>query len=174
MILALEEAKRKLLDLRSVVKELGEQLHIEDAKERAAELERETMVQNFWDDAEKSSKKLQLIKQLKDNIEEYDSLESRLEDALTLCEMAIEVGDEDSVEEAAPRVSDGLGQGMTVVGMDEKKTALTPQIGRRGGEEDVLLLGILALLLGDGGFGLGGDKARGDVLLYLLLLLVCG
>ena len=80
---------------------------------------------------------------------------------------------EESVE-AAPRVSDGLGQGMTAVGMDEKKTALTPQIGRRGGEEDVLLLGILALLLGDGGFGFGGDKARGDVLLYLLLLLVCG
>ena len=99
MILALEEAKRKLLELRSVVRELGYQLHIEEAKERAAELERETMVQNFWDDAEKSSKKLQQIKQLKDNIEQYDSLESRLEDALTLCEMAIEVGDEDSVEE---------------------------------------------------------------------------
>ena len=99
MILALEEAKRKLIELRSVVKELGSQLRIEEAKERAAELERETMVQNFWDDAEKSSKKLQLIKQLKDNIEQYDSLESRLEDALALCEMAIEEGDEDSVEE---------------------------------------------------------------------------
>ena len=81
---------------------------------------------------------------------------------------------EDSVEEAASRVPEGSEQGMTAVGMDEKKTALTPQIGRRGGEEDVLLLGILALLLGDGGFGFGGDKARGDVLLYLLLLLVCG
>ena len=81
---------------------------------------------------------------------------------------------EESVEEAAPRVPEGSGQGMTAVGMDEKKTALTPQIGRRGGEEDVLLLGILVLLLGDGGFGFGGDKARGDVLLYLLLLLVCG
>ena len=64
MILALEEAKRKLLELRSVVRELGYQLHIEEAKERAAELERETMVQNFWDDAEKSSKKLQQIKHL--------------------------------------------------------------------------------------------------------------
>ena len=72
------------------------------------------------------------------------------------------------------RVSDGSGQEMTAPGTDEKKTAPVPLIGRRGGEEDVLLLGILVLLLGDGGFGFGGDKGRGDVLLYLLLLLVCG
>ena len=72
------------------------------------------------------------------------------------------------------RVSDGSGQEMTALGTDEKKTAPVPLIGRRGGEEDVLLLGILVLLLGDGGFGFGGDKGRGDVLLYLLLLLVCG
>ena len=78
MIIALEEAKRKLNELRSVVRELGEQLHIEDAKMRAQELERETMVQNFWDDAEKSSKKLQLIKQLKDSVDSYDELGNRL------------------------------------------------------------------------------------------------
>ena len=99
MIIALEEAKRKLNELRSVVRELGEQLHIEDAKMRAQELERETMVQNFWDDAEKSSKKLQLIKQLKDSVDSYDELGNRLEDALALCEMAIEENDESSVEE---------------------------------------------------------------------------
>ena len=99
MIIALEEAKRKLLELRSVVAELGLQLRIDEARERAQELERETMVQNFWEDAEKSSKKLQEIKQLKDAIESYESLISKLEDALALCEMAIEENDEDSVEE---------------------------------------------------------------------------
>ena len=99
MIVALEEAKRKLGELHAVVEELGNQLRIEEAKERAADLERETMVQDFWNDAEKSSKKLQEIKQLKDKIESYEALISKLEDTETLCEMAIEAGDEDSVDE---------------------------------------------------------------------------
>ena len=59
MIIALDEAKRRLLDMEEILQELGNQLRIEEAKERAAELERETMVENFWNDAEKSSKKLQ-------------------------------------------------------------------------------------------------------------------
>ena len=54
MIVALEEAKRKLIDLRDILTELGSQLRIEEAKERAADLERETLVQDFWNDAEKS------------------------------------------------------------------------------------------------------------------------
>ena len=99
MIVALEESKRKLISLRDILKELGNQLRIEEAKERAAELERETMVQDFWNDAEKSSKKLQEIKQLKDKVESYEDLIARLEDAYALCEMAIEANDEDSVEE---------------------------------------------------------------------------
>ncbi|MBQ7315471.1 MAG: peptide chain release factor 2 [Clostridia bacterium] len=99
MILALEESKRTLLELRAVVEELGHQLRIEEARERATELERETMVENFWNDAEASSRKLQTIKQLKDTVESYESLTARLEDTLTLCEMAIEENDESSVDE---------------------------------------------------------------------------
>ncbi len=99
MIVALEEAKRRLTSMEDVIKELGNQLRIEEARERAAELERETMVQDFWNDAEKSSKKLQEIKQLKDKVESYEALAMKLEDTLTLCEMAIEENDESSVEE---------------------------------------------------------------------------
>ena len=99
MIVALEEAKRKLVALEDVVAELGNQLRIDEAKERAAELERETLVQDFWNDAEKSSKKLREIKQLKDKYESYEALVAKLEDTYTLCEMAIEMNDEDSVEE---------------------------------------------------------------------------
>ena len=99
MIVALEEAKRRLVAMEDVVKELGNQLRIEEARERSAELERETMVQDFWNDAEKSSKKLQEIKQLKDKVESYEELCTKLEDTLMLCEMAIEENDESSVEE---------------------------------------------------------------------------
>ena len=99
MIVALEESKRRLVALEDVLKELGNQLRIEEARERAADLERETQVQDFWADADKSSKKLREIKQLKDKVESYEELRSRLEDAYALCEMAIEASDEDSVEE---------------------------------------------------------------------------
>ena len=99
MIVALEEAKRRLVALEDVLVELGNQLRIDEAKEKAADLERETMVQDFWNDAEKSSKKLREIKQLKDKVESYEELVSRLEDATVLCEMAIEANDEDSAEE---------------------------------------------------------------------------
>ncbi len=99
MIVALEEAKRRLVAMEDVIKELGNQLRIEEARERAAELERETLVQDFWNDAEKSSKKLQEIKQLKDKVESYEALSTKLEDTLMLCEMAIEENDESSVEE---------------------------------------------------------------------------
>ena len=99
MIVALDEAKRKLTALEDVLAELKNQLRIDEAKERCADLERETMVQDFWNDAEKSSKKLQEIKQLKDKVESYEALVMKLEDTYTLCEMAIEENDEDSVEE---------------------------------------------------------------------------
>jgi len=99
MIVALEEAKRKLIALEDILRELGSQLRIDEAKEKAQDLERETMVQDFWNDAEKSSKKLREIKQLKDKVESYEELVARLEDATVLCEMAIEANDEDSAEE---------------------------------------------------------------------------
>ncbi len=99
MIVALEEAKRRLVALYDVVGELKSQLRIEETKERCAELERETLVQDFWNDAEKSSKKLQEIKQLKDKYESYEALVARLDDAFTLCEMAIEAEDDGSVDE---------------------------------------------------------------------------
>ena len=99
MIVALEEAKRKLSALVEVVEELGNQLRIEEAKERANELERETLIQDFWSDAEKSSKVLREIKQLKDKVESYGELCAKLEDTMMLCDMAIDAGDEESVDE---------------------------------------------------------------------------
>ncbi len=99
MIVALEEAKRRLVAMEDVIAELGNQLKIEESAERAAELERETLVENFWADAEKSSQKLREIKQLKDKVESYRDLAAKLEDTLVLCEMAIEENDEGSVDE---------------------------------------------------------------------------
>ena len=99
LIVELEDAKQKLVALRTNVKELHSALRIEALAGEAEELEQHTLNPNFWGDTARSSKILQEIKQKKDTIEEYESLAARLEDAIALCEMAIEESDEGSVEE---------------------------------------------------------------------------
>ena len=99
MIIALEEAKYKLQNLRTDLDELGSSLRIDELRENVVSLEAQTMAENFWGDQENSSKILQTIKQTKDKIEAYEALCAKLEDAITLAEVAIEEQDESYIEE---------------------------------------------------------------------------
>ena len=99
LIIALENARRELIEMRTKVKDLGSALRIEDLANRVAELEQKTSDPAFWNDQENSSKVLQELKQSKDTIEEYEALCARLEDAIALAELAIETEDESCVEE---------------------------------------------------------------------------
>ena len=99
MIVALEDAKYKLVGMREKIVELGSALRIDDLRAVADELDKQTLDPDFWSNQENSSKVLQKIKQTKYTIEDYDKLCSRLEDAITLAEMAIEENDEAYVEE---------------------------------------------------------------------------
>ena len=90
MIVALEDAKYKLIGMREKIVELGSALRIDDLRAVADELDKQTLDPDFWSNQENSSKVLQKIKQTKYTIEDYDKLCSRLEDAITLSEMAIE------------------------------------------------------------------------------------
>lgn len=99
MIVALEEAKYKLIGLRGSVEELGSALRIDETKEKLKDLEAQTQSPDFWNSAEKSSKVLQIIKQGQDKVESYEKLCARLEDAIALAEMAIEENDDSFLEE---------------------------------------------------------------------------
>lgn len=99
MIIALEEAKLKLVALRADIKELGHALRIDDLKSKAEELEAQTLDPNFWSNPDKANKITQTIKQSRDTIDDYEKLCSRLEDAIALAEMAIEEEDNDSTDE---------------------------------------------------------------------------
>ncbi len=99
MIVALEEAKYSLNEQRAKIIELGSALRIEEISAEAAKLEKLTYAEDFWNDQENSSKILQQVKQLKDKIEAFEKLSQKLEDAITLAEMAIEENDESYVEE---------------------------------------------------------------------------
>ena len=110
LIVALEEAKYSLNEQRAKIKELGSALRIEELRERAADLDKQTYAEDFWNDQENSSKVLQQAKQLKDKIEAYEKLAQRLEDAITLAEMAIEESDESCV----PEVQNELAEIMSI------------------------------------------------------------
>lgn len=99
LIVALEEAKYQLTGMRSVLKELGSALRIEETKEKLKDLEAQTAAPDFWNDTDHSSKVLQVVKQAQDKVEGYERLCARLEDAIALAEMAIEENDESFVEE---------------------------------------------------------------------------
>ena len=99
MIIALEEAKYKLVGMRAEIKELGSALRIEELRALAKELDEQTLDPDFWSNQENSSKVLQKVKQTKDTIESYEALAARLEDAITLAEMAIEENEEGYIEE---------------------------------------------------------------------------
>ena len=99
MIVALEDAKYKLLGMRESIAELGSALRIEETKELLFDLEAQTQAPDFWNSSEKSSKVLQTIKQGQDKVAGYEKLCARLEDAIALAEMAIEENDESYVEE---------------------------------------------------------------------------
>ncbi len=106
MIVALEEARFSLLEQRGKVAELGNALRIDELRINAEELEKQTYAEDFWNDQENSGKILQQVKQLKDKIEAYDKLAQKLEDAITLAEMAIEESDESCVEEVQSELAD--------------------------------------------------------------------
>ena len=106
MIVALEDAKYKLLGMREGIEDLGSALRIDELKVLAEELDKQTLDPNFWGNQENSSKVLQKIKQTKDTIEEYEKLCARLEDAITLAEMAIEENDESYVPEVESELAE--------------------------------------------------------------------
>ena len=99
MIIALEEAKYNLENFRADIKELGSALRINELRSKVADLEATTTSTEFWNDQENSGKVLKEIKRLKDKIANYDALEAKLEDTITLAELAIEENDESLVPE---------------------------------------------------------------------------
>ena len=99
MIVALEEARYKLIGMRPQIVELGSALRIEELKKELPALEEQTMQADFWADPAKSSAVLQQIKQSKATIADYDALCARLEDAIALADLAIEENDESTVPE---------------------------------------------------------------------------
>ena len=94
-----DEYKQKLLAQKPTLEELKEALNIEAARQEYDRLQDESAQEGFWNDMEHSQKVAQQIKRLENKIHGYDKLCADWEDAMTLCEMAIEEDDESLLEE---------------------------------------------------------------------------
>ena len=98
--IALEEARRNLIDMRASLVALGDSLHIDELRAKAKELEELTYAEDFWSNQERSSKISKELAAYKETLTDYDTVCARLEDAITLAELALEEDDDSVLEEA--------------------------------------------------------------------------
>lgn len=98
-MLILDELRVELENYRKDMKELYKILDIDKCKKEIKELQEQSAQDGFWDDLENSHKVMQKIKRNEETIASYTSLNSKLEDTLTMIELSME--DEDDEEVAA-------------------------------------------------------------------------
>ena len=99
MLIEFDEYKQKLAALAPRLDELGKALGLDAAKKELEELEELAASDGFWNDIEHSQKVLQRTKQLRDKIAGYNKLKSMHDDAVTLCELAVEMDDDSLIDE---------------------------------------------------------------------------
>ncbi|MFL0250467.1 peptide chain release factor 2 [Clostridium neuense] len=99
MIIKLEEAASAVKELMNSVNEMRASLDIEHAEKKIDELEHNMQEDGFWDDMKKSQEVSKELKFLKDRIERYKSISSRLEDTNVLIDMCREEENEEEAEE---------------------------------------------------------------------------
>ena len=92
----LDELRVTMSDYRKDLKELYEVLGIEKAQARYDELQKQVADPDFYSDLENSQKVLQEVKSLENRINKYKKMEETLDDILTLIELTMEEGEEES------------------------------------------------------------------------------
>ena len=101
----LDQYKVNLAEKAQPLREVIESLDLEGKKNRIAELERTMEDTSFWNDADRSAKTMQELKNLKDTVGTCDELLQTYEDIETLIDMAYEEEDADLVEEIGAELS---------------------------------------------------------------------
>ncbi|NLI59285.1 MAG: peptide chain release factor 2 [Clostridium sp.] len=98
-VLQIEEIKFELQDYKNKLEEMRVSLDIASKNNEIEELEQKTTEPDFWNDPQKSQDILQELKTLKNQLEKYNKISSKRDDLYTLCELAIEEGDESIIGE---------------------------------------------------------------------------
>ena len=98
-MLEFEEYKVKLNNRKPELAELGEAMHLDEARGEIEKLHAESTEPDYWNDLERSQKAQRRLRTLENKCASYEKLESSWEDMMTICEMAIEENDESMLEE---------------------------------------------------------------------------
>ncbi len=93
-MILLDDIRNELVNARPEVQELSEVLQIERSKHDLADMKRQMEYEGFWDDHEKAQAVTQKCNTLERKIENFERLQSLLEDTIELIELAQEEGDE--------------------------------------------------------------------------------
>ncbi|MDE7121276.1 MAG: PCRF domain-containing protein, partial [Oscillospiraceae bacterium] len=104
-MILLDELKVEMNGYRKEVEELGEVLDIKNAQQEVKQLQEQAAQEGFWDDLENSQKVLQKTKQLENRITDYQKIQQRLDDILTMIEMCMEEPDEDMQNEIVAEIA---------------------------------------------------------------------
>lgn len=141
-MLLLDELRVELEGYRKDMKELYEILDIDKAKSEIAELQEQSGRDGFWDDIENSQKVMQTIKHHEATIESYNKLNEKLEDALTMIELAMEEEDDEETAQEIKHDADRFKKELEAMKLttlltgeyDNKNAILTFHAGAGGTE----------------------------------------
>lgn len=97
-----------LAGLAKRVSDVEHYLRVEEAAARRAELEKEAVRPDLWDDPDEARRVTTELARVTEDVQLYERLRGRLSDAQTLCELAREEGD-DSLEPEIDQTIRGLG-----------------------------------------------------------------
>ncbi|MCQ2506371.1 MAG: peptide chain release factor 2 [Lachnospiraceae bacterium] len=95
----LDNTKFELNNYRQPLEELSDSLNLKAKKERIEEIDGIMQEDGFWDSVAKSQEYVKELKNLKDDVQEYDTLVQEFEDVETFLEMGYESNDPELIPE---------------------------------------------------------------------------
>ena len=98
-LMEFEEYKVKLNGCRPELDHLAEAMHLDDARLEIEKLHAEAEEPDYWSDLERSQKAQQRLKLLQNKCDRHQKLSAAWDDLFTICEMALEEGDESMLQE---------------------------------------------------------------------------
>jgi peptide chain release factor 2 len=128
-----------LKSLRARLTEAEGYLKVDELRARRPQLEAEASRPDLWDDAERAKRVTGELSGVIDDLEQYEQLEARVDDAETLHELARDEGDDDSLAEVE--------QSLAAIDADLRRIELRSMFSGEHDERDALV----SITSGEGG-----------------------
>ncbi|MCM1118099.1 MAG: peptide chain release factor 2 [bacterium] len=137
----LDSMKSELLTYETPLAEVRDSLDLANKEKRIEELEMEMEAPGFWDDPERSNKRMKELKNMKDTVEGFRKLETQYDDILTLIEMGYEEEDASLIPDIRRELEEFTGEleslriGILLSGEYDKNNAILKLNAGAGGTE---------------------------------------